>query len=119
MTVSVEGDQGQSSDSSLGRYLHSPAKRKEDERYDESESSGTSQTMQDGRVSPSSPPQLELTRLGRSFAAYALAFSPFFPNKLAVAGAANFGLVGNGRLSLIDSGGGFNNSAGMMRCDKV
>lgn len=35
-----------------------------------------------------------------SFACYSLAFSPFYPNKLAVAGAANFGLVGNGRLSV-------------------
>ncbi|KAK4055972.1 peroxisomal targeting signal 2 receptor [Microbotryomycetes sp. JL221] len=30
-----------------------------------------------------------------------VAFSPFFPNKLAVAGSANFGLVGNGRLSVV------------------
>ena len=40
----------------------------------------------------------------RSFAAYAVAFSPFFPNKLAVAGSANFGLVGNGRLSVLGNG---------------
>lgn len=38
------------------------------------------------------------------FAAYAVAYSPFVPNKLAVAGAANFGLVGNGRLSLLGIG---------------
>lgn len=38
------------------------------------------------------------------FAAYAVAFSPFFPNKLAVAGSANFGLVGNGRLSVLGNG---------------
>lgn len=36
-----------------------------------------------------------------SFACYNVAFSPFYPNKLAVAGSANFGLVGNGRLSIL------------------
>ncbi|GAA6064740.1 hypothetical protein JCM10212_005319 [Sporobolomyces blumeae] len=35
------------------------------------------------------------------FACYSVAFSPFYPNKLAVAGSANFGLVGNGRLSIL------------------
>jgi len=35
------------------------------------------------------------------FANYSVAFSPFYPNKLALAGAANFGLVGNGRLSIV------------------
>ncbi|GAA6008508.1 Pex7p [Rhodotorula paludigena] len=35
------------------------------------------------------------------FANYSVAFSPFFPGKLALAGAANFGLVGNGRLSVV------------------
>ncbi|SCV67477.1 BQ2448_5088 [Microbotryum intermedium] len=39
------------------------------------------------------------------FAAYAVKFSPFFPNRLAVAGSANFGLVGNGRLSVLNTGG--------------
>jgi len=34
------------------------------------------------------------------FAHYALAWSPFHSNLLAVASAANFGLVGNGRLHL-------------------
>lgn len=34
------------------------------------------------------------------FAHYSLSFSPFFPDKLALASAANFGLVGNGRLHL-------------------
>ncbi|GAA6014055.1 hypothetical protein JCM10207_000221 [Rhodosporidiobolus poonsookiae] len=36
------------------------------------------------------------------FACYSVAFSPFYPAKLAVAGAANFGLVGNGRLSILN-----------------
>lgn len=35
------------------------------------------------------------------FACYSIAFSPFYPNKSAVAGSANFGLVGNGRLSVL------------------
>ncbi|SGZ28697.1 BQ5605_C027g10413 [Microbotryum silenes-dioicae] len=39
------------------------------------------------------------------FAAYAVKFSPFFPHRLAVAGSANFGLVGNGRLSVLNTGG--------------
>ncbi|BGO91128.1 hypothetical protein NBRC10512_005779 [Rhodotorula toruloides] len=40
------------------------------------------------------------------FACYSVAFSPFFPTKLAVAGAANFGLVGNGRLSVVNQDAG-------------
>ncbi|GAA5846047.1 hypothetical protein JCM11251_005397 [Rhodosporidiobolus azoricus] len=40
------------------------------------------------------------------FACYYVAFSPFYPAKLAVAGAANFGLVGNGRLSVVSQEGG-------------
>ncbi|GAA5980338.1 hypothetical protein JCM11641_001771 [Rhodosporidiobolus odoratus] len=40
------------------------------------------------------------------FACYSLAFSPFYPARLAVAGAANFGLVGNGRLSVLTQDGG-------------
>jgi hypothetical protein len=47
-------------------------------------------------------PSLEL----HSFACYSLAFSPFYPAKLAIAGAANFGLVGNGRLSIVNQDGG-------------
>jgi peroxin-7 len=35
------------------------------------------------------------------FAHYALAWSPFHTNRLALASAANFGLVGNGRLHLV------------------
>ena len=35
------------------------------------------------------------------FAHYAVAWSSFHPTRLAVASAANFGLVGNGRLHLI------------------
>jgi hypothetical protein len=34
------------------------------------------------------------------FAHYSLAWSPFYDGRLAVASAANFGLVGNGRLHL-------------------
>lgn len=69
--------------------------------------------MQDRRVRSN----FKCSRVGidiiPSFAAYSVAFSPFFPDKLAVAGAANFGLVGNGRLSLIDLGGGLNSPAPM------
>ncbi|GAA99599.1 uncharacterized protein L969DRAFT_411797 [Mixia osmundae IAM 14324] len=35
------------------------------------------------------------------FAGYALAWSPFFPGRLALASSQNFGLVGNGRLHLL------------------
>lgn len=37
---------------------------------------------------------------------YSVAFSPFFENKVAVASAANFGIVGNGRLWVLGLGGG-------------
>ena len=35
---------------------------------------------------------------------YSVAFSPFFENKIACASAANFGIVGNGRLWVLNSG---------------
>lgn len=35
------------------------------------------------------------------FAGYAVAWSPFFEGRLAAAGAANYGLVGNGRLHIV------------------
>jgi len=35
------------------------------------------------------------------FANYSIKYSPFFPDRLAVASAQNFGLVGNGRLHLL------------------
>ena len=35
------------------------------------------------------------------FAHYAVAWSPFHPTRLALASAANFGLVGNGRLHFV------------------
>jgi peroxin-7 len=35
------------------------------------------------------------------FAHYSLAWSPFHTSRLALASAANFGLVGNGRLHLV------------------
>ncbi|GAA5866827.1 hypothetical protein JCM8547_003576 [Rhodosporidiobolus lusitaniae] len=49
---------------------------------------------------PPGPPFKRIRTDG--FACYSLAFSPFYPAKLAVAGAANFGLVGNGRLSVVN-----------------
>ncbi len=33
---------------------------------------------------------------------YAVKYSPFFDNRLAVASSANFGLVGNGRLFILE-----------------
>ncbi|RDW90152.1 putative peroxisome biosynthesis protein (Peroxine-7) [Aspergillus mulundensis] len=36
------------------------------------------------------------------FQGYAVKYSPFFDNRLAVATAANFGLVGNGRLYILE-----------------
>lgn len=38
----------------------------------------------------------------QGFNPYAVAYSPFFDSKIAVASAANFGLVGNGRLYVLD-----------------
>ncbi|MBW0555790.1 hypothetical protein O181_095505 [Austropuccinia psidii MF-1] len=37
------------------------------------------------------------------FAGYSCSYSPFYPSKLAVATAANFGLVGNGRLHILQA----------------
>lgn len=36
-----------------------------------------------------------------TFAGYSVAWSPFYPARLAVASSQNFGLVGNGRLHLL------------------
>lgn len=36
------------------------------------------------------------------FQGYAVKYSPFFDNRIAVAAAANFGLVGNGRLYVLE-----------------
>lgn len=38
----------------------------------------------------------------QGFNGTAVKYSPFFDNRLAVASAANFGLVGNGRLYVLD-----------------
>ncbi|CEH13233.1 Peroxisomal targeting signal type 2 receptor [Ceraceosorus bombacis] len=40
----------------------------------------------------------------QGFAGYNLAWSPFYPDKLALAGAANYGLVGNGRVHIFGTG---------------
>ena len=37
------------------------------------------------------------------FSHYSVAWSPFHPDRLALASSANFGLVGNGRLHLVQS----------------
>jgi peroxin-7 len=47
------------------------------------------------------------------FAHYAAAWSPFHPGRLALASAANFGLVGNGRLHIAARA-----QAGALRLDK-
>ena len=47
---------------------------------------------------PRPPPALLHTP---GFAHYSLAWSPFHTTRLALASAANFGLVGNGRLHLV------------------
>ena len=36
------------------------------------------------------------------FQGYAVKYSPFFDNRIAVAASANFGLVGNGRLYVLE-----------------
>jgi peroxin-7 len=38
----------------------------------------------------------------QGFNGYALKYSPFFDSRLAVASAANFGLIGNGRLYILN-----------------
>ncbi|KAI5480170.1 hypothetical protein MNV49_001496 [Pseudohyphozyma bogoriensis] len=54
---------------------------------------------------PTGPPGSSIKRCRtEGFAAYAVEFSPFFEGRLAVAGSANFGLVGNGRLSVVGVG---------------
>ena len=52
---------------------------------------------------PTAPP---LTLHTPGFAHYGLAWSPFHDGRLAVASAANFGLVGNGRLHCASLGPG-------------
>ena len=47
------------------------------------------------------PPPPPSTLQTPGFAHYGLAWSPFFANRLAVASAANFGLLGNGRLHIL------------------
>lgn len=41
-----------------------------------------------------------------SFANYDVAWSPFYNQRLALSSAANYGLVGNGRLHLVSVAGG-------------
>jgi peroxin-7 len=36
------------------------------------------------------------------FNGYAIEFSPFIPSRLAIASAANYGIVGNGRLWILN-----------------
>lgn len=38
----------------------------------------------------------------QGFQGYAVKYSPFIDNRIAVAGAANYGLVGNGRLYVLE-----------------
>ncbi|GAA5877208.1 hypothetical protein JCM1840_003020 [Sporobolomyces johnsonii] len=68
---------------------------------------------------PPPPPQAPFKRFHTpGFACYSLAFSPFYPGKLAVAGSANFGLVGNGRLSILGQDGGGGGMGGRLGLDK-
>lgn len=50
------------------------------------------------------PPPSTLQTPG--FAHYSVSWSPFLNNRLAVASAANYGLVGNGRLNVVSLGPG-------------
>lgn len=50
------------------------------------------------------PPAPPLVLQTPGFAHYSLAWSPFHNSRLAVASAANYGLVGNGRLHLAMAG---------------
>jgi peroxin-7 len=38
----------------------------------------------------------------QGFQGYAVQYSPFFDNRIAVAASANYGLVGNGRLFILE-----------------
>ena len=38
----------------------------------------------------------------KGYSGYGVAYSPFYDNKLAVASGSNFGLVGNGKLIILD-----------------
>jgi peroxin-7 len=38
----------------------------------------------------------------QGFQGYAVKYSPFFDNRIAVAASANYGLVGNGRLYVLE-----------------
>ncbi|KAJ3190116.1 peroxisomal targeting signal 2 receptor [Gaertneriomyces sp. JEL0708] len=49
------------------------------------------------------PPPLQFRTTG--FNGYSVEYSPFFENRLACASAANFGIVGNGRLWILGMGG--------------
>ncbi|KDN36837.1 WD40 repeat-like protein [Tilletiaria anomala UBC 951] len=49
----------------------------------------------------------------QGFSGYNVAWSPFFENRLAVAGAANYGLVGNGRVHVLSAELGPGPSAGL------
>lgn len=61
---------------------------------------------------PSTPTTVTMNRAPPSvlhtpgFAHYGLSWSPFYNNRLALASAANYGLVGNGRLHLVQLGPG-------------
>jgi peroxin-7 len=48
------------------------------------------------------PPTSRLRTPG--FAHHSLKFSPFYDHRLAVASGANFGLIGNGRVHLLQMG---------------
>ncbi|KAI9674237.1 MAG: peroxisomal targeting signal 2 receptor [Caeruleum heppii] len=52
-------------------------------------------------ISSPSPPLIMLTHQTKGFNPYAIKYSPFYDSRLAVASSANFGLVGNGRLSIL------------------
>ena len=58
------------------------------------------------------PPSIRCRTEG--FAGYAVKFSPFYADRLAVASAQNFGLVGNGRLHLLSQ-----NPASGLQVDKL
>jgi len=45
-----------------------------------------------------------LQYLTQGFQGYAVKYSPFFDNRIAVAASANYGLVGNGRLFILELG---------------
>jgi hypothetical protein len=61
-----------------------------------------SQTINGATPHTHFPIIIMLEYITQGFQGYATQYSPFFDNRIAVATAANYGLVGNGRLFILE-----------------